>query len=45
MENNKNVSEVAFEVGYSSIAAFSNTFQQLLNVRPSEFQLTIRNKK
>ncbi|WHT39644.1 AraC family transcriptional regulator [Myroides sp. mNGS23_01] len=45
MENNKNVSEVAFEVGYSSIAAFSNTFQQLLNIRPSEFQLTIRNKK
>jgi len=45
MEANKNVTEVAFEVGYSSIAAFSNTFQQLLNVRPSEFQLSMRNKK
>lgn len=45
METNKNVSEVAFEVGYSSLAAFSNTFQQLLNVRPSDFQLTVRNKK
>lgn len=44
METNKNVSEVAFEVGYSSIAAFSNTFQQLVNIRPSDFQLTMRTK-
>jgi len=38
MGSEKNISEVAYEVGYSSIAAFSNTFQQLVNMRPSEFQ-------
>lgn len=45
MDANKNVSEVAFDVGYSSIAAFSNTFKQLVNVRPSDFQLSLKNKK
>jgi AraC-like DNA-binding protein/mannose-6-phosphate isomerase-like protein (cupin superfamily) len=45
MDSNKNVSEVAFEVGYSSIAAFSNTFQQLLNIRPSDFQISLKAKR
>lgn len=45
MDTNKNVSEVAFDVGYSSLAAFSNTFQQLFNVRPSEFQISIHHKQ
>jgi AraC-like DNA-binding protein len=38
MGTEKNISEVAYQVGYSSIAAFSNTFQQLVNMRPSDFQ-------
>lgn len=38
MDVGNNVSEVTYAVGYSSIAAFSNTFQQLVNMRPSEFQ-------
>lgn len=37
----KSVSDVAYEVGYSSIAAFSNTFLQLVNMRPSEFHKVI----
>ncbi|MFM9402595.1 helix-turn-helix transcriptional regulator [Myroides odoratimimus] len=45
MSTDKNVSEVAFDVGYSSIAAFSNTFQQLFNVRPSDFQISMHNIK
>jgi AraC-like DNA-binding protein len=43
MGSEKNISEVAYEVGYSSIAAFSNTFQQLVNMRPSEFQKVMKN--
>ncbi|SHF36801.1 AraC family transcriptional regulator [Pedobacter caeni] len=38
LNGEKNVSEIAYEVGYSSIAAFSNTFQQLIHMRPSDFQ-------
>lgn len=33
-----NVTEIAYEVGYSNISAFSNTFSQLTNMRPSEFK-------
>jgi len=33
-----NMTEIAYEVGYSSIAAFSNNFQQLTNMRPTEFK-------
>ncbi|AZA84164.1 AraC family transcriptional regulator [Chryseobacterium lactis] len=32
------VTELAYEVGYSNISAFSNTFFQLTNMRPSEFK-------
>ncbi|MCW3466665.1 helix-turn-helix domain-containing protein [Chitinophaga nivalis] len=32
------ISEIAYLVGYSSLAAFSNTFLQLLNMRPSDFR-------
>lgn len=32
------VTEVAYEVGYSNISVFSNTFFQLTNMRPSEFK-------
>ncbi len=34
-----NITEIAYEVGYSNISAFSNNFQQLTNMRPSEFKL------
>lgn len=33
-----NMTEIAYEVGYSNIAAFSNNFQQLTNMRPTEFK-------
>jgi transcriptional regulator GlxA family with amidase domain len=34
-----NMTEIAYEVGYSNIAAFSNNFYQLTNMRPTEFKL------
>ncbi|MBC9933180.1 AraC family transcriptional regulator [Chitinophaga qingshengii] len=39
LQTEMNVSEVAYEVGYSGITAFSNTFQQMINMRPSDFRL------
>lgn len=33
-----NMTEIAYEVGYSNIAAFSNNFQQLTNMRPTQFK-------
>ena len=32
------VTEIAYSVGYSNISAFSNTFFQLTNMRPTEFK-------
>lgn len=37
-DGNLNMTDIAYEVGYSSIAAFSNNFQQLTNMRPTEFK-------
>ncbi|WP_410679445.1 helix-turn-helix domain-containing protein [Chryseobacterium sp. Y16C] len=34
-----NITEIAYEVGYSNISAFSNNFQQLTNMRPSELKI------
>jgi AraC-like DNA-binding protein len=44
LNGDKNISEVAYAVGYSNIAAFSNSFQQSVNRRPSEFA-RLRNRK
>jgi len=33
-----NMTEIAYEVGYSNISAFSNNFQQLTHMRPTEFK-------
>ncbi len=33
-----NMTEIAYEVGYSNISAFSNNFYQLTNMRPTEFK-------
>jgi AraC-like DNA-binding protein len=33
-----NMTEVAYEIGYSNISAFSNNFHQLTNMRPTEFK-------
>ncbi|WP_448635782.1 helix-turn-helix transcriptional regulator [Pedobacter panaciterrae] len=33
-----NMTEIAYEIGYSSISAFSNNFHQLTNMRPTEFK-------
>ncbi|WP_073174338.1 helix-turn-helix domain-containing protein [Chryseobacterium vrystaatense] len=41
-DSDMSISEIAYEVGYSSIAAFSNTFQQLTNLRPTEFKSMIQ---
>jgi len=38
--NNLNMTEIAYEVGYSNISAFSNNFLQLTNMRPSEFKMS-----
>jgi AraC-like DNA-binding protein len=36
------LSEIAYATGYLSISAFSNTFQQFTNLRPSQFAQTVR---
>ena len=36
-ESNDNLSNIAFEVGYDSLVAFSNTFTKVTGVRPSQF--------
>jgi AraC-like DNA-binding protein len=33
-----NITEIAYEIGYSNISAFSNTFSQLTNMGPTEFK-------
>jgi AraC-like DNA-binding protein len=33
-----NMTEIAYEVGYSNISAFSNNFHQLTNMRPTQFK-------
>lgn len=33
-----NMTEIAYEIGYSNISAFSNNFQQLTNMRPTQFR-------
>lgn len=38
LQTNKSISEIAYHVGYNSISSFSNTFYQLINMRPTEFQ-------
>ncbi|WP_437918009.1 AraC family transcriptional regulator [Sphingobacterium sp. LRF_L2] len=34
-----NMTQIAYEIGYSNISAFSNNFQQLTNMRPTEFKI------
>lgn len=36
-ENKYSVSEIAMAVGYSSLPAFSNIFERIVGIRPSEF--------
>lgn len=36
------ISEIAYQVGYSNISAFSNTFFQLTNIRPSDFRSKLK---
>ncbi len=38
LQTNQTLSEIAYQTGYSSIAAFSKVFYQLTNKRPSSFQ-------
>ncbi|PWV50614.1 AraC family transcriptional regulator [Chitinophaga sp. S165] len=41
LQTNQTLSEIAYQTGYSSIAAFSKVFYQLTNKRPSSFQQSI----
>lgn len=41
LQTNWSISEIAFFVGYGSLAAFSTTFYQLTNYRPSDFRKNI----
>lgn len=36
------MTEIAYEIGYSNISAFSNNFHQLTNMRPTEFKAMSR---
>jgi AraC-like DNA-binding protein/quercetin dioxygenase-like cupin family protein len=38
LQTDLSMSEIAYAVGYGSLPAFSNTFYQLTNFRPSEFK-------
>lgn len=38
LQTNQTLNEIAFQTGYSSIAAFGKVFYQLTNKRPSGFQ-------
>lgn len=38
LETRKTVNEIAWDTGYNSVSAFSNTFYKLIGKRPSEFQ-------
>lgn len=42
VENKLTISEIALEVGYSSVATFSNTFWKYTNKRPSEYLISKR---
>lgn len=37
-----NMTQIAYEIGYSNISAFSNNFHQLTNMRPTEFRTMAR---
>ncbi|KFF17803.1 helix-turn-helix transcriptional regulator [Chryseobacterium sp. JM1] len=37
-DSNLNMTEIAYEIGYSNISAFSNNFYQLTNMRPTQFK-------
>ncbi|CAL1518284.1 AraC family transcriptional regulator [Chitinophaga sp. MM2321] len=38
LETDKTISEIAWDTGYNSVSAFSNTFYKLVGKRPSDFQ-------
>jgi AraC-like DNA-binding protein len=38
LQTEQSISEIAYEVGYSSLSVFSNTFKELVGVRPVEFR-------
>ena len=44
-ENKYNMYEVAMLVGYNSLSTFSNIFQKVLNMRPTEYQQMIHKKE
>ncbi len=42
LQTDMTLSQIAYEVGYGSLAAFSSTFQQLYHIRPSEFERRVK---
>ncbi|TWI20325.1 AraC family transcriptional regulator [Sphingobacterium siyangense] len=43
IETDISLSEIAYSLGYGSISAFSNTFYQIVKIRPSEFAKQLTN--
>ncbi|MBE9583760.1 helix-turn-helix domain-containing protein [Mucilaginibacter sp. JRF] len=41
MQSGANLTQIAYESGYNSLAAFSSTFKQVTGMRPSEFVTTV----
>lgn len=42
LQSDLNLTEIAYATGYLSVSAFSNTFFQFTNMRPSQFIQTVR---
>jgi len=42
LQSDLNLTEIAYATGYLSVSAFSNTFYQFTNMRPSQFIHTVR---
>ena len=44
-DNNKNISEIAYECGYSDLAAMSKAFKKRFGVAPTVYRKTLGNDK
>lgn len=45
LQTDLSISEIGYAVGYNSLGAFSNTFHQLTNFRPSNFKNNFKNNE
>ncbi|MDJ1468908.1 AraC family transcriptional regulator [Cytophagaceae bacterium DM2B3-1] len=42
LETDKRISEIAYQTGYNSLSAFSNTFYELVHMRPMDFRSSVK---